>query len=149
MSEAEIFDMLVKYSIGGSLDNQNIKTFFRAKFDRDNHSFTLLQVFDYGPNNQIRPEIKGHVKTLKDVTRIDLNIELPNSLALILDFAIILNIGAWIAFLYIPLPELFPSDFMVYAMPIALVLMLLFGKGFFNSKYADCETLIRRMVQAK
>jgi len=147
--EKEIFDNLVKYSIGGNLENEKIKTFFRGKFDRDNHKFSLMQIFDYGPNNQIRPEISGEIETSTDSTIIHLKIKLPKFIELLLDFAIILNISAFIVFLFLPLPESFPREVMLFGIPIAFVLMIVIGKGFFNSKYSDCEILLKRIVQSK
>lgn len=75
LSEAEIFENLQKYSVGGNLNNPKIKTFFRGRFDRDKHRFTLEQIFDVGMNNQVRPEIHGlvqqSVKALQFILALD------------------------------------------------------------------------------
>lgn len=149
LSEAEVFNQLQKHSVGGKPENENIKPLFRGKFDREKQRFSLEQIFDLGPHNQIRPELKGDIVTSANKTIVHLNIELPKYLAVLFDFALLLNVFAFIAFLFLPLPKAFPREFMLYGIPIGFMLTLLIGKGFFNSKYSDCEKLIRRIIQAE
>ncbi|MBI1221134.1 MAG: hypothetical protein GC180_00905 [Bacteroidetes bacterium] len=149
LSESEIFEKLQLHSVGGNRNNLKITTFFKAKFNQDEHRFSLKQIFDMGINNQIRPEILGRIESGKEFTVIHLSVILPKWQEILIDSVIVSNILIEIGLVYFPWTETPWSNFFPYGLPITIVLIVLLTKAFFNSKYSDCEDILLKMMKAK
>ncbi|MDP1726950.1 MAG: hypothetical protein Q8M15_09220 [Bacteroidota bacterium] len=149
LTEKEVFKKLENHSVGGSLNDQSLKIFFKGKFNLEHHEFRLLQVFDYGPRNQIRPEIIGFTELTGDDLTVNLKIRLPKELDVLLDFAAILNITFLIVLVLVPLPEDIPKRFFFIGLPITMLVFYLMCKLFFNFKTSDCITIIARIINAR
>lgn len=149
LSEDEVFRKLANHSVGGNLDGKKISTFFSGKFNKEKHWFRLLQVFDYGPRNQIRPEIVGTIDFIHEETRITLKIGLPSEMSVLLDFALILNLTFLAILPFMPLPEEFPKSFFYIGLPITMIIFFLMTNYYFKSKTTDCLSLICRIVGAR
>ncbi|WKL48967.1 hypothetical protein Q1W71_04090 [Flavobacterium pectinovorum] len=72
--------------------NQFEKNQFEGKIENDN--FKILPIFDFGPREQLRPEINGIIKNNEKNKVIKLEFEIPNLLLylliLILNFSIVI-----------------------------------------------------------
>lgn len=70
--------------------------------------FKILPTFDYGPRNQLRPEITGLVKSVNNKNLIELQFGLPNGLKLLFCAALLIN-AVVVVYLYLhPQPHFFP-----------------------------------------
>lgn len=149
LNENEVFVKLEKHCVGREIDDQKIKVFFKGKFNMERHEFQLLQIFDYGPHNQIRPEIKGIIANHGEDLAVHLKISLSKEIAVLLDFAFILNLGLLIILTFIPFPESIPKLYFFVGLPAAMLVTFFMAKFFFNSKSSECIVLIERIINAR
>lgn len=148
-NENEVFEKLEKHCVGREKDNKKIKVFFKGKFNMERHEFQLLQIFDYGPHNQIRPEIKGIIANHEEHLTVNLKISLSREIEVLLDFAVILNLGLLSILTFIPFPESIPKLYFFVGLPAAMLVTFFMAKIFFNSKSSECIVLIERIINAR
>lgn len=86
------------------------------------NEFLIYPTFDYGPNNQLRPEIRGKVFESENESRINLTFHIPQSIKLLLILALILN-STFVVFLYFkPIDKFMPWYFFVALIGITYAL---------------------------
>lgn len=115
-------------------NKENPKYKFEGKIEDDH--FIVRQLFNYGQNNQIRPEIKGEIKDMDSFREITLNFYLPSEMKSLLIFTFIANLIIGVLnllyeFIKIPCASILHFG----AMAIFYVLLVLF----YEAKVDDCK----------
>ena len=93
------------------------------------HEFQIYPTFDFGPKNQLRPEINGKIEKCKNYCLIKLKFGMPNHLKLPLFLIIILNL-AFTVFLFVkPIDEFFTWKFFAFLISFTFVIFYITFKG--------------------
>jgi hypothetical protein len=129
-------------SITTSYAIENSKTMFEGKINE--HSFTIYQTFDYGPQNQLRPEIIGEIYDNK----ISLTFTLPQGMKILLIFSFTLTflVGTFGLVVFLKDIKLFEFPFWdkFWVPYVFLVLNHFIMTSFFNSKVDECIQVFKR-----
>jgi len=117
---------------------------FEGKIMKD--EFKILPTFDYGPREQLRPEIIGNLNKKENITEIKLTFQLPEELKVLLIFAIILNF--LIVTLMIGFPDLIDSSFwnMWWLILILIPVTFIILQIYFNSKINKSERILSSVL---
>ncbi|MBI1185387.1 hypothetical protein GC194_14040 [bacterium] len=107
-----------------------------------NKQFKLLQTFDYGPNNQLRPELTGTIQSIANGSVVKIDYHLPQTTKAILVAALIFNLGFMT--IMIAFPNLIDDPIWQYwwGFPIVLAVSFVLLMVFYNYKIGACEKLL-------
>ncbi|WP_062062904.1 hypothetical protein [Aquimarina longa] len=124
--------------------NSSEKFKFEGKIKND--GFVLLPTFDYNSNSQLRPEVIGKLKKVDEITEVDLKFQLPDTLKILLVFALTLNLG--ILFLMILFPELttFPLWDKWWSYLIFIIITFFLFNSVFTLKVNKTETILKQLL---
>lgn len=147
LSEDQVYGVLGKHSRGRGKNSADDSPLFQATLKPSMHQFTLLQLFDYGNRNMIRPEIVGTTKQEGSLTTIHLEFRLPKWLELLLDLTLVFNLGIFLVFLFADVSERFPKNYLLVGIPIALILFLAMSKLTFYYKSESCLSIIKALLK--
>lgn len=107
--------------------------------------FHIFPTFDYGPKNQLRPEVKGKVYESEKESLVKLSFLIPQSIKLLLILVFILN-SAFVSFLYFrPLDKFIPW---YYFTAFVVITYIIFYCVFIYKIKATIK-IIANLVEAK
>lgn len=116
---------------------------FEGKIHENN--FTIYPTFDYGPNEQLRPEIKGHIKANGNHTLIELTYQLSSGMSALLIAALLLNLGIMCFLMINPVdPYIFRWETFAAFIPITGLIFWLY----FFFKVDKCTIYLKKVLKA-
>ena len=119
------------------------KYLFEGKIFDSN--FVILPTFDFGPRNQLRPEIKGSVKNISNHSFIELEFKLPSSLSLLFIVAAIINIVVIVILFINPIDSFCTWKFFTCFFIFTAIIFYIS----FKSKIDSSISILNRTLQAK
>jgi hypothetical protein len=107
--------------------------------------FQIYPTFDFGPRNQLRPEINGKIEKCENYCLINLKFGIPNHLKLPLFLIIILNL-AFTVFLFVKqFDEFFTCKFFAFLIPFTFAIFYIT----FKRKTESSTKLLRKILDAE
>lgn len=145
----EVIERLQQVTAGNGT-RTGAETKFQGTINPIEGSFRLKQTFDYGPNNQLRPEVIGQIAgdAYSDGCSVSMHFRLPANLKWVLIGVLIFNIAFYIFLLYNNImPE--ARDFILVTQPIMLVFLFVMTSYFFHLKTRVCVEVLKSTVRTK